>query len=151
MPALAGKCLIDTNVLIYATVRDDARYAAATDVLDQARAGMFEAAVSVQNLAEMYPNLTGPKRKPPDPPELARRKIESIARLGFIQVLWLDEPVLLKSLELCEQYDVHRQDYFDIQLVATMLVHGIRTVVTENSGDFEAVEEIAVINPFDAL
>ena len=35
--------------------------------------------VSVQNLAEMYPSLTGPKMQIPDTPAIANRKIASIA------------------------------------------------------------------------
>jgi predicted nucleic acid-binding protein len=43
---------------------------------------------------------------------------------------------------------IRRQGYFDMQLVATMLVHEIPIIVTENSGDFSLVAEITTLNPF---
>ena len=149
MPTLSGRCLIDTNVLLYATLRDDPRHEAAMSVIEQARAGAFDMCVSVQNLAEMYPNLTGRKRRPPDSPQLARRKIESIARLRFVQLIPVDDSVILKTLELCEDYGVRRQDYFDMQIVAAMLINNVPTLATENATDFRVVKEIRTVNPFD--
>ena len=105
--------------------------------------------VSVQNLAEMYPNLTGPKRKPSHSPRLARRKIESIVRLRFVQLIPVDDSVILKTLELCEDYGVRRQDYFDMQIVAAMLMNNVPTLATENAADFRVVKEIRTVNPFD--
>ncbi len=148
MPKLAGRCLLDTNVLIYATTRDDPRHVAAMELFERARAEEFDAIISVQNLAEMYPNLTGPKRKPPDPPALARRKIESIAGLRFVEVLPVTEAVLLAALELCERHGTTRQDYFDMQLAAAMRANQVPTLLTENTADFPRIEGIRVIDPF---
>jgi predicted nucleic acid-binding protein len=53
-----------------------------------------------------------------------------------------------KALELCNRYDVRRQNYYDMQLVAVMLLHEIPTIVTENSKDFVFVSEVAALNPF---
>ena len=76
MRADSRRTLIDTNVLVYATLRDDPRYQQSRE---QLVAGEGERYVSVQNLAEMYPNLTGPKMQKPDPPEVARAKIQSVS------------------------------------------------------------------------
>jgi predicted nucleic acid-binding protein len=78
---LSGRVLVDTNVLIYATLAADPRHGRAREVLAQRHRPEVALFVSVQNLAEMYPNLTGPKNQPPDSPELAREKIRSLARL----------------------------------------------------------------------
>jgi predicted nucleic acid-binding protein len=73
------RALIGTNVLIYATLRDDPRFARSQELLI---APLPEArCVPVQNLAEMYPNLTGPKMIHPDDPSVARAKINSNAAL----------------------------------------------------------------------
>ncbi len=149
MRDLDGRCLIDTNVLLYATSEDDPRHARAMEVMHAARAGEFEALISVQNLAEMYPNLTGPKRRPPDSPQQARTKIEAISRLRYVRVIPVDEATIHSALELCEQYSVRRQDYFDMQLVASMLLHDVPTLVTENVRDFKHVRELRVVNPFE--
>lgn len=145
----SGKCLLDTNVLIYATSRDDPRHARTVEIFEQARSGAMEAYVSTQNLAEMYPNLTGPKRRPPDSPRLASQKIDSIGRLQNLRVLGIGWAVIEKALELCTKYDVRRQDYFDMQLVAAMMLNGIPTLISENVKDFAAVKEIEAVNPFE--
>jgi predicted nucleic acid-binding protein len=146
--SLSGRYLIDTNVLIYATLENDPRHQRALEVIERGQESFCEAFVSVQNLAEMYPNLTGPKTKPTDSPEMARSKIASLGRLHFLEVLPVTYEVVSKALELCARYSIRRQGYFDMQLVATMLVHEIPIIVTENSGDFSLVAEITTLNPF---
>jgi len=143
-----GRVLVDTNVLIYATLEDDPRFGHSHDLLTSVSDG--ERFVSVQNLAEMYPNLTGPRMENPDPPSVARAKIQSIASLPTLQVLPLTGDVQSIAMELCEKHAITRQRYYDAQLVATMIVHGIPTLITENARDFEAMTEIRAVNPFDS-
>ena len=146
MKVAEGRVLVDTNVLIYATLEDDSRFARSRDLL-LARGGS-ERFVSVQNLAEMYPNLTGPKMVHPDPPSVARAKIASVASLPTLQVLPLTGDVQSIALELCEKYGITRQRYYDAQLAATMIAHGIRTLVTENTQDFKDITEIRAVDPY---
>jgi predicted nucleic acid-binding protein len=54
--------------------------------------------------------------------------------------------VLAVALELCEKYGITRQRYFDAQLVATMIVHGIQTLVTENKRYFDGITEVQAVN-----
>jgi len=145
---LGGRLLVDTNVLIYATLENDPRHPRAREALALRGSPEVELFVSVQNLAEMYPNLTGPKNHPPDTPELARRKIESIAQLGGITILPIQLPVQRRALELCERHQIRRQRYFDAQLAACMLEEGIETILTENDRDFADIPEIRAVNPF---
>ena len=147
-PEPSGRLLIDTNVLIYATLEKDPRHARAREVLSWRNSSSVELFISVQNLAEMYPNLTGPKNKPPDSPGLARRKIESISRLGGITILPVQFPVQRRALELCERHQIQRQRYSDAQLVASMLEEGIETILTENDRDFADIPEVRAVNPF---
>lgn len=145
---LTGRILVDTNVLIYATLRGDSRHGKANDALELRRRASVELYVSVQNLAEMYPNLTGPKNNPPDSPEVARAKIDSIASLDRLTVLPLHLSITRKALQLCAIHSISRQQYFDMQLVATMAEESIDLVLTENVKDFELIEGIRAINPF---
>ncbi len=145
MARAEGPVLIDTNVLIYATLENDPRFERSRQLLASRDGEKF---VSVQNLAEMYPNLTGPRMASPDTPVVARAKIESIAALPTLQVLPLTGDVQSLAMELCEKHNLTRQRYYDAQLVATMVAHGIRTIVTENARDFEDMEEIEVVDPF---
>jgi len=141
-----GRVLIDTNVLIYATLENDPRFERSRELL--IAEGRSERYTSVQNLAEMYPNLTGPRMERPDEPAVARAKIQSIASLPNLQVLPLTGDVQSVALELCEKYGIARQRYYDAQIAATMVVHGIRTLLTENDGDFQGMTEIRAVNPF---
>jgi hypothetical protein len=68
MEAAEERVLVDTNVLIYATLENDPRFEIARDLLLSSRSG--QRYVSGQNLAEMYPNLTGPKMETPMSPPL---------------------------------------------------------------------------------
>ena len=146
--SLTGRVLVDTNVLIYATLAADPRHERARQVLDQRSRADVEMFISVQNLAEMYPNLTGPKNQPPDSPALARDKIRSVARLRGLTVLPLTLDTTLRALDLCTEAGVTRQAYFDAQLVALMLREGITVIVTENVSDFAKLAGIRAIDPF---
>ncbi len=141
-----GRVLIDTDILIYATLENDSRFTRSREIL--LAPDDRERCISVQNLAEMYPNLTGPKMEHPDDPAVARAKIQSIASLPGIQVLPLTGDVQSVALELCERYGITRRRYYDAQIVATMIVHGIGTILTENDRDFRGMTEIQAINPF---
>ena len=146
MGSAERRFLIDTNVLIYATLEADPRFERSRKLL--LSPGGDERYVSVQSLAEMYPNLTGPRMQPPDAPSVARAKILSIASLPTLQVLPLTGDVQAIALELCEKHGITRQRYFDVQLVATMVAYGIGTLLTENDRDFQDLAEIRAVNPF---
>ncbi len=148
---MSGRVLIDTNVLIYATLAGDSRHKRAQEVLKKRHLEGVELFISVQNLAEMYPNLTGPKNQPPDSPEFAKSKIQSISRLSGVTILPVTNETVKKTLDLCEELQVTRQNYFDMQLVATMQHEGIPTIVTENAKDFERIKGLNVMNPFKDL
>ena len=145
---LTGRILVDTNVLIYATLQADPRHDQARQALARRHHPEVEMFVSVQNLAEMYPNLTGPKNQPPDSPAIARDKILSISRLLGLTVLPLTLEGVHHALDLCVEVGVTRQSYFDRQLAALMLREKIPFIITENVDDFMSIEGITPINPF---
>jgi predicted nucleic acid-binding protein len=145
---IAGRLLIDTNVLIYATLVADPRHERARAVLAQRHRSDVEMFVSVQNLAEMNPNLTGPKTQPPDSPELARKKITSLARLRGLTVLPMTPDAVYSALDLCVAAGITRQAYFDRQLAALMIKEKIPVIITENVSDFQDIEGVKPLNPF---
>ena len=145
---LTGRVLVDTNVLIYATLATDPRHEQAREVLSLRHRPEIELFVSVQNLAEIYPNLTGPKNQPPDSPALAREKIRSLSRLRGLNVLPLTLESVHQALDLCVIGNVTRQNYFDRQLAALMHREGIPVILTENTKDFWGIEGITALNPF---
>lgn len=145
---LTGRVLVDTNVLIYATLSADPRHERATEVLALRHRTGVELFISVQNLAEMYPNLTGPKNQPPDSPALAREKIRALSRLRGITVLPLTVETVQSALELCVECAATRQSYFDCQLAAIMRGENIPVILTENTKDFMGIAGITPVNPF---
>lgn len=145
---LRGRILVDTNVLIYATLKADLRNDRALRVLEQRHRRDVEMYVSVQNLAEMYPNLTGPKNQPSDSPTIARDKILSISRLRGLTILPLTFDGVRDALDLCVRGNVTRQSYFDRQLASLMLRENIPLIVTENTKDFMSMDGITPINLF---
>ena len=145
---LSGRILVDTNVLIYATLSADPRHERAKTVLALRNRPGIELFVSVQNLAEMYPNLTGPKNQPPDSPELARQKIRALSRLRGLTVLPFTQETVQSALDLCVEDGTTRQAYFDRQLAAVMLREKIPVILTENTKDFENIPGLTPLNPF---
>jgi predicted nucleic acid-binding protein len=146
---LRGRVLVDTNVLIYATLATDSRHERSREVLALRHRPELEMFISVQNLAEMYPNLTGPKNQPPDSPALAREKIRSVSRLRGLTVLPLTLESIHHALELCVEGGVTRQSYFDRQLAAMMIRERIPVILTENAKDFLGIEGVTPLNPFE--
>jgi predicted nucleic acid-binding protein len=144
---LTGRALVDTNVLIYATLTADPRHERAKRVLELRHLSGVELFVSVQNLAEMYPNLTGPKNQPPDTPTIARDKIKAISRLRGLTVLPLTQETVQSALEVCVEGAVTRQAYFDCQLAALMLREKIPVILTENTKDFADIAGVIAIDP----
>jgi len=145
---LQGRALVDTNVLIYATLSADPRHARAQETLALRHRPGVELFVSVQNLAEMYPNLIGPKNQPPDSPGQARDKIRSLSRLRGLTVLPLTLETVQSAMELCVEAEVTRQAYFDRQLAALMRRENIPVILTENTKDFEGIAGLTPLNPF---
>ena len=142
------KIFIDTNILIYATLENDPRFKRSLDLLTADYGASGECFISVQNLAEMYPNLTGSKMLHPDSPGTARDKIISIALLPSLTVLPVTAEIQRKALDLCRNYGVVKQGYFDMQIVASMIHYGITILLTENVSDFTHITEIEVRSPF---
>lgn len=143
--------LIDTSVLIYATLADDPRCEQAREVVLGPDERWGRRHVSTQNLAEMYSNLTGPRMSRPDSPEEAARKVASVGRPAHITVLPVTLAVVSGALRLCSAHDIRRQVHFDAQLVAVMAEYGLARIYTENTADFAALAGAAgidVVNPF---
>lgn len=55
--------------------------------------------------------------------------------------------IIERTLDLLRQYEVTKQEIFDLQLVATMLANNVTRLFTYNKDDFSKFKEIEVINP----
>ena len=142
--------LLDTGVLVYATLEGDRRHRVAREVVEGRSRWVAgcRLCVGAQSLGELWASLTGRRVEPPDTPEVARRKIGALAGLAQLTVLAVDVAVVREAVRLCEQHHARRRRYHDMQLVALMRCHGIRRILTESEADFEGLEGIEVVNPF---
>ncbi|OIO26653.1 hypothetical protein AUJ14_01385 [Candidatus Micrarchaeota archaeon CG1_02_55_22] len=139
---MTERCLIDTNLLVYAFDESDAKHAAAETLLkDLVNSG--RGVVSVQNLAEFSRVMTEKI-----PSRLSGSQARSLVlRLSDnLVVVEYDARTVADALAMHERYGVH---FFDALLVATMEQHGVTKIVTENAGDFKGIEWLEAKNPFE--
>ncbi len=140
--------LIDSNVLVYAFNEDVQFHKKARELVDKAVNGNFSAVIADKNLFEFFVIITDSRRvEKPLTIEDACDLIDFLVTSG-IRVIHASAFVLLKAFELAKKYQVSRQEFFDMVLVATMLEHNINLIMTANDKHFEKMDEIEVINPF---
>lgn len=135
------KQLIDSNILIYAYDNtDEKKHKIAKETVSGlllADAGV----VSVQNLAEFSRAITEKAKKP-----IKRSEAREIV-LGFedaLTVVSYNGHTIADALLFASKYDLH---FYDSLLVATMELHHINEIVTEDEG-FARIPWLKVHNPF---
>jgi len=84
-------------------------------------------------------------------PAAAARMLEKLIKYPQPEILYGDEAILRRAVKLMEKYPTLRRNLSDAYLVATMLQHGVKTLVTADSQTFTPVRELDVENPFEAL
>jgi hypothetical protein len=141
--------LFDTNVLVYATNEDSPFFEVAKELRQKALVGEIRACITPQILAEYYSVVTSPRRvTKPLSPKQAREEVEAYLQADAIRKLPIQSSASAQMVELADRYRVREQGIYDVQLVATMLDHGVKSIYTANEKDFERFKEIQVINPF---
>jgi predicted nucleic acid-binding protein len=140
---MAGKILLDTNVLVYAYDRaEPVKQAQALDVLDRlqmAGAGML----SVQVLAEFF-WVVSRKLSLPLPLDQAARQVEL-----FIQawpVLDLTPFIVLEGVRGVRDYQF---PYWDAQIWAVAKLNQIPVVFSEDFPVGAVIEGVRFVNPFE--
>jgi predicted nucleic acid-binding protein len=138
--------LIDTNILVYAyDVSERAKRHVARAVLDEVW-DQGGGVLTLQNLSEFVVAVT---RKVEHPIALssARTILADILRSGRWLVIDRQAQTIMAAIELVERTGA---PYWDALIAASMLEHGITTIVTENERDFKKIHGLTVINPFKA-
>ena len=140
--------LVDTNILVYRADRDSAFHGPSANLIRQGLKGDIPLCISPQNLTEFYAVMTSPKRVTnPITPEDARLEINKYLQSKNIRKIYQTADVLPKLLELLRKYPPQGQQIFDLQLVATMLIHNVTLLYTFNRKHFEHYQEIQVKTP----
>jgi predicted nucleic acid-binding protein len=131
-----GRVMLDTNVLLAATDEGRAEHSGALAVFNDWAARRTELCTSGQVLREYLAVATRPARSN----GLGLKPADAIANVRAIRgrttLLAEDSTVADRLLGLLTDVEWGGKQVHDANLVATMLVHGVGTVVTMNTGDF---------------
>jgi len=144
MTSADGSRFVDANVLVYAALRDDPRYAVCKTLLQGGGGGLLS--LSPQILAEFYSTVTSPKRvSAPYSPLEAVEFIETLLAYEHVVVVSIPSDVPGRWMSLLKIKDVRGPQVFDLQIAATMLAHGIKELLTFNGMDFRNITEIHAV------
>ena len=143
---MAGSQLfVDTNVLLTATDKSRPLYAAATRILDGSLGQDLQLAVSGQVLREYLVVAT----RPTEVNGLGLSVPDALANIEeFAHHLNLyDETVAVSTRlrQLALDHDLRGKRLHDANIVATMAVHGIPTLLTQNGDDFAPFRDIVIV------
>jgi len=141
LTTLKGKCLLDTNILVYAYNQASPFHKKAREIVLDAALGKFEAVVAQQNLIEFCNVLTDQFHIPA--PSVKKDLLDITADLSVIHPL--PQTILIFADLLTNS---KKGQIFDLYLAATMLDNDIDNIITLNNKDFEGVKGIAVFNPW---
>lgn len=129
-------CFLDTNVLVFATcLGAPFHQQASAEIQGRLKSGQ-ELWVSPQVLREYLATLSRPQTF--SKPKSARELTADIRHFrSRFQLAEEGAAVADQLLALIEQSDVAGKQIHDANIVATMLVHGIQTLLTHNVADFK--------------
>lgn len=141
--------LVDTNILLRFSRREDPGYQIAREAVHKLKAGGHQLQTTLQNFTEFWnvstrsANQNGFGRTPVETDELLQDLEHSFPLL-------LDSPdVYPEWRRLVVDYDVSGVQVHDARLVATMLANNVRHILTFNTQDFIRYnpEGIVPVNP----
>ena len=141
-----SSCFVDANVLVYANVAESPFHQPAFQAIKRHYEIGDELWVSRQVLREFLATLTRPKLfTNPRPISIV------IERVQFFETSFRvaeDNPqVTARLLELIEQIAVGGRQVHDANIVATMLVYGVRRLLTHNVADFRRFSHLIDVEP----
>lgn len=136
------RCLLDSNVLIYAHDKASPFHKRAVEIVQEI-VSEGNGVLAQQNIVE-FSNVLHREY---------RASYRSITEA--LEHLLLDIPVIHPTtetiplyLQLLNKLQPPVKRFFDLYLSATMLSNGISIILTANGKDFEGIEGITVINPW---
>jgi hypothetical protein len=137
---------VDANVLVYAALQDDPRNKAAKALLKDSSRGTLH--ISPQILTEFYSTITSRKRvTAPFAPLEAVEFMETLLEYEHVSVLPISQDVPHRLFALLKTNPVKGPDVFDLQIVATMLAHGVTKLFTYNGADFRQFPDVELFEP----
>ncbi|MGH3170475.1 MAG: type II toxin-antitoxin system VapC family toxin [Trebonia sp.] len=130
------RVMLDTNIFLAATDESRAEHSDALAILNRWSAGSTLLCTSGQILREYLAVATRPGEKN----GLGLKPADAVGNVRAIRertiLLEEDSRVADRLKRLLEDVECGGKQVHDANVVATMLVHGVGTIVTMNSGDF---------------
>lgn len=135
------RCMIDTNVLVYSIVDSSPKHKEARDYLTLLAGNNVELCITFQIAREFLVILTrGNIFESKFTVDEALIELESI----LLSMSLLDEnnQSFQCLLELISRYEVKGKKIHDTNIVALMITHGIKRLMTYNTKDFTRFDEV---------
>ena len=147
MATMAGKAFIDTNILLRAHHNTFPEHDRARALFDRLLAEDSELWISRQVIREYLVQATHPRTfSEPLSIDTVLKQLEGIMRVCRVANETAD--VTAQLLDLLKNYPTRGKQVHDANVVATMLVYGIDTLLTVNVEDVRRFEDrIKLISP----
>jgi predicted nucleic acid-binding protein len=143
---VAEPVFVDTNVLVYASRNTSVFHGRAAAVLAALRAAGDPLWISRQILREYLATVTRPHGTAPAlTSDVAVADVHLFAQL--FDVVEDSPAVTAKLLELITQFPTAGRQIHDANIVATMVVHGLKRLLTFNVSDFQRFSSLIDLEP----
>lgn len=143
----AEEWFVDTNVLLYASSARSPWHRDAEALLSRARQQDIQLVISTQVVREYLAVATRPESGKIDKPAV-RDALDNVRTFqAELRVIPEDPAVSARLVELVERYEVAGKQVYDANIVASMLIHGIRRLLTFNGQDFARFADLITILP----
>jgi predicted nucleic acid-binding protein len=136
---MRNKCLLDTNVLIYALDKDSAFHEPVNRIIYQPENELF---TTSKNIAEFISVVT----KGEHPAFEMSQALGHIRTFeSFITVLFPSAFSYLTFKDILLEYQPKGLKIHDFEIAAIALAHGVSTIVTANTKDFSKIRQIEMV------
>ncbi len=149
MVTMGGKTFVDTNVLLRARVIGMEFHHEAKTLLDTQISAGNELWISRQVIREFLVNVTRPQSVS-QPMSVAEVEAEMNVLHSIFIIADETTAVTTRLLQLIKRYPTGGKQIHDANIVATMLVNGVDTLLTQNIDDMKRFEKEISLIPLKA-
>jgi predicted nucleic acid-binding protein len=144
--------LIDTNILLRIAEPDHKQHSVANLAVHLLREGKHELCLVPQNHYEFWVVITRPTLSNGLGYSIEEAELELKELSAPLFRILRDERAIYNNWRyLVNKYSVQGKNAHDARLVAAMMRHGVKHLLTFNAADFSRFDEIEVITPEQAV
>ena len=142
------RVFLDTNILVYANAAEAPLHQLALSAIEARYEAGVELWISRQILREYLVTFSRPQRfMNPQPISTVVERIRYFQ--NRFRVVEDSATVTARLLELVQQFPVGGKQVHDANIVATMLVYNIPTLLTHNTDDFARFSSLITVLPLE--